>query len=332
MTISDAIRIPNSDISSIVCISTGNTVYMRESSINAIAKENRIQSKDDLAKSILEAYGYNPEHYNYMLLKDMKSGVINEHTYIEPIGDESIREAFELVEAFGDLLAIEKAMDVPLTEAEYVEMKPNQDLCKIANQKIGLFYEKIDAAIRNVNYNEPKEIKRRIKKCEDAIARLEQEIKYVQSVEKNKNGDRRDVHQINCVTLVRVIKNLATTIIKTVVGNYLDTMDIPEFLKQVFDIKHRNTVNKSAKAGLDAFIDIIENIQFGPKDYEAQLNRYISQISKTKMFLERELKKAEEKRTQKSSKNESKEHQVKESVVRYNSSSIQSIMHEASAE
>ena len=87
------------------------------------------------------------------------------------------------------------------------------------NQKIGLFYEKIDAIIRKVDYDEPAEIKRRIGKCDDAIKRLKTEYDAVHNREKDKAGDKRDMHQYNAVTIIKALTNIATAFISVNVGN-----------------------------------------------------------------------------------------------------------------
>lgn len=358
MNLSDIIRIPNSDISGVMCLSNGGTVYVRESAVTKIAEENHIKDINALCSFIIEQNGYNPDDYHCMVVKDVKSPLIMENSYLISEGD-SILDLFGFAEAYMELL--------PYIEADYVEMKPTQEYTKIMNQKIGLFYEKIDSIIRKVDYDEPAEIKRRIGKCDDAIKRLKTEYDAVHGKEKDKTGDKRDLHQYNAVTIVKALTNLATDFISVNIGNALSDVfkNVVSpgirrtgrmFSNQIRAVGtqtgHTKLGNKAGKLydratdkaanmaknaiehrdkGKFMVSSIMNNINHAVNkmmpqpDYERSLISYINQIQKTKEFLEKEYQKAVEKQ-QKKNGGETKQSPKKESFSA--APSLQDIMHE----
>lgn len=358
MNLSDIIRIPNSDITGVMCLSNGGTVYVRESAVTKIAEENHIQDINALCSFIIEQNGFNPDDYHCMIVKDVKSPLIMENTYIVSEGD-SLLDLIGFAETYMDL--------VPYMEADYVEMKPSQEYTKIMNQKIGLFYEKIDAIVRKVDYDEPAEIKRRIGKCDDAIKRLKTEYDAVHNRKKDKAGDKRDMHQYNAVTIIKALTNIATAFISVNVGNALHDVfknvvspkvsrtghmfanqiravgqqkGQPEFANKaakIYDkatdklvkgvedlVEYRNKGKYMIASIMGNLSHAVDKMMPAP-DYERSLVSYINQIQNTKAFLEKAYQKSMEK--QKSKEEKKKESPKKESSI-YAGPSIQDIMHE----
>ena len=351
MNLSDIIRIPNSDISDVMCLSDGNTVYVRESAVAKVAAENNIQDINGLCSFIIEQNGYDPEDYRCMIVKDVRSPMMMENSYLVS-SDDPILDIFGFVEAYVDL--------IPYLEAEYVEMKPSEEYTKIMNQRIGLFYEKVDAVVRRVDYDEPEEIKRRITKCDDAIKRLKTEYDHVHNREKDKTGDKRDLHQYNAVVIVKAITNLATDLISVKINNILSGVfknTLAPFIRQtgrqlsvdirkvkgqkaadnyvrLIDksanrignaIEHKNT-GKVMRGSILRNLNQAINKMIPAPDYERALINYIGQIKKTKAFLEKEYAKSVEKQQKKAEKKQLKSSKNESSFS--TGPSLQEIMHE----
>ncbi len=321
MNLSDILRIPNTDVSSIICIQSDKYVYMKESAITQLAEENHIKDIDALCNYIIESSEMkDPMHETYKLVRDSNNPWILAESYVPKIVDDPVLYEFDVVES----------VQAIFYELEYAQSHVAPE-AKVVNQKISLFLERIIAQLHKVDYDEPKEIQRRIKEVESAINKLKAEKSSIDKKNEVTDGDYRskikkedkDRRIYGVSVLVSTLTGLAASII-TSGGIHLgrkvrvklsDTAKAPK----PGDLK-KSIIGTGLVSGLNSL-----NI-FSYEAYENTLSSNIALLERTKAFLEKEydksLKRAEKKETK-------KENSVKPKLATESyGSSIQDIMYE----
>ena len=322
MNLSDILRIPNTDVSDIMCIQRDRCIYMKESAISKLAEENRIKDIDALCKHVLEANGFTEfDTDGYKLVRDVNAPWIVAESYMPRIMDDDVMSEFAIWESLFDMIY----------EAEYAQSHVSSEANK-TNQKISLFMERVLAHMKKVDYDEPAEIQRRIKDIDSAINKLKAEKASVEKKKTDKDSQDKDKRIYNVSVIVSTLAGLASAALTMGAQHLVGKVVIPKskLLSKWFGISNaeKGSTKEMILRGLgiatSAGSGVLTAI-FTYQTYSSTLDSNIAQLESTKSFLENEYKKAVARKDKKKSKEEPKEKAVKESKY---GDSIQSIMHE----
>jgi hypothetical protein len=97
---SDILRIPNTDVSNILCMEYDNKIYMKESVILDLVESNGISEDgiESLCRFIIESNEFG-EDAEFKLIRDRNSiGIIDESYSYNPEMDDTIMNLFEIHE------------------------------------------------------------------------------------------------------------------------------------------------------------------------------------------------------------------------------------------
>lgn len=318
MNLSDILRIPNTDVSDIMCIQRDRCIYMKESAITQLAEENHIKDIDALCKHVLESNGFGEfDADGYKLVRDVNAPWIIAESYMPRIVNDEIVFEFSVWESLFDVIE----------EAEYAQSHISPEANK-TNQKISLFMERVLAHIKKVDYDEPAEIQRRIKDIDAAINKLKSEKASVEKKKEDKDSKDKDKRLYNVSVIVSTLAGLASAALSGGAQHLVGKMVVPKskLLSKWFGISadQKGTPKEMILKGLGIAATAgtgIATAIFTYQSYNSTLESNIAQLESTKSFLEGEYKKA----LARKDKNNSKEKAVKESKY---GDSIQSIMHE----
>lgn len=156
---SDILRIPNTDVSNILCMEYDNKIYMKESVILDLVESNGISEDgiESLCRFIIESNEFG-EDAEFKLIRDRNSiGIIDESYSYNPEMDDTIMNLFEIHE----ILATPESLN---------ETTKSQEFSFILITKALNVFKKGD-------YKNAPTIEYRIRKCEREIKSIEGEIK-----------------------------------------------------------------------------------------------------------------------------------------------------------
>lgn len=309
VSMTDKIRIMDTDLSCIDYLIEGDIIYFKESQISEIIEDNDITSAAGICEAVLEQEI--PGNYTeYKIIRDIINPGIFAEFYIPEMFDDPLLESFNILSAYNEETSLNK-------------------------EAIWTMITKLLAKFKKGDYKEAKTVEYRLNKCKNELEHTKKELENF-----NNNPNKKQIQRM--YTFGFIIKSvaalgimIATPVIAGKVGKALGGKKLPGILgkaatagastkigsKMVGNAKSaisvastpvsKNAVKISALNAVNGTLDASQ--------YEMYLRRYISELESCVSYLENAKKEAEKRDDDKL-----KKESVKESFL--NPSSIADIM------
>ena len=262
MNIHDIITIPNIEPREVIVLQYNNTVFIKESSIFNLINKYHVTDVQGVIDRVLEFNKItNSTDKRCKIIKD-----INALYY-------PLTESTTLLESETPLAMIELFESVVnvVREAEYIRVQASPEASKL-NQSLSLAFEKVCKVITKSDYNEEKEIRRRIKQLDSAIDSLEKEKQRVLDAQNNLSD--KDIKRDKSLVRISVFANTFIHLVKSLIINI--PLSIFGFGSSILEIL--------ADHGKDLFFGNIE-----AATYIRSIDGTIKQLKNTRMFLNKKL-------------------------------------------
>lgn len=309
VSMTDKIRIMDTNLSCIDYLIEGDIIYFKESQIAEIMENNDITSAAGICEAVLEQEI--PGHYtDYKIIRDIASPGILAEFYIPKMFGDPLLESFDILASYNEGTSLSK-------EATWTMIT------------------KLLAKYKKGDYKEAKTVEYRLNKCKNELEHTKKELDNF-----NKNPNKKQIQKM--YTFGFIIKSvaalgimIATPVIAGKVGKVLGGKKLPGILGKAAKVgastkigsaiasDARNAIKSASEPVSKGAIKISAlnavNGTLDASQYEMYLKRYISELESCVSYLENAKKEAE-KRDDDRSKKES----VTESFL--NPASIADIM------
>lgn len=262
MNIHDIITIPNIEPREVMVLQYNNTVFIKESSIFNLINKYHVTDVQGVIDRVLEFNKItNSTDKRCKIIKD-----INALYY-------PLTESTTLLESETPLAMIELFESVAniIREAEYIRVQASPEASRL-NQSLSLAFEKVCKVITKSDYNEEKEIRRRIKQLNSAIDSLEKEKQRV--LEAQDKMSNKDIKRDRSLVKISVFVNTFIHLVKSLITNI--PLTIFGFGSSILEILVGH--------GVDLVVDNVE-----AKAYIKSIDSTIDQLKKTRTFLNNQL-------------------------------------------
>lgn len=258
MNIHDIITIPNIEPREVMVLQYNNTVFIKESSIFNLMNRYHVTDVQGIIDRVLEFNKItNSTDKRCKIIKD-----INALYY--PLTESTTLLESEVPLAIIDLF--ESVVNI-VREAEYIRVQASPEASRL-NQALSLSFEKVCKVIMKSDYNEEKEIRRRIKQLSSAIDSLEKEKQRVLDAQDKMSN--KDIKRDRSLVKISVFVNTFIHLVKSLIVNI--PLSIFGFGSSVLEILVGH--------GVDLVVDNVE-----AKYYIKSIDDTIGQLKKTRKFL-----------------------------------------------